>query len=163
VHRLEPVHENAFKLIAAGAVLGTALLLGLIGCAQDRSRSGLFEPYKISIPQGNYVTQTMLAQVREGMTREQVRFVLGTPLVQDVFHPNRWDYVFRFQHPNGDADLRHASVFFESEKVKRVEQIDLPVRDDLNDPALPGVKSIGGRGGRNADTPDIKPPGEPKP
>lgn len=137
------------------ATVATALLLA--GCANDKSRSGLFEPYRISIPQGNYVTQTMLAQVREGMTREQVRFVMGTPLVQDVFHPDRWDYVFRFRHPNGQADLRHASVFFESDKVKRVEQLDLPMRDDLNDPALPGVKAIGARGGRSGDTPDLKP------
>jgi outer membrane protein assembly factor BamE len=70
-----------------------------------------------------------------------VRFVLGTPLVADVFHPDRWDYVFRFQHANGEADLRHASVFFESDRVKRVTQVDLPARDDPNDPALPGARA----------------------
>ena len=50
--------------------------------------------YRIEIQQGNYITQEMVAQLKNGMTREQVRYVLGTPLVTDIFHADRWDYVF---------------------------------------------------------------------
>lgn len=125
---------------AIGTALGTGLAaLLLAGCAGDANRAGLFSPYRISIPQGNYVTQEMLTQVKEGMTREQVRYVLGTPLVEDAFHPGRWDYVFRYQHPSGRADLRHATVEFASDRVSKVSSVDLPARDDPNDPALPGT------------------------
>lgn len=123
-----------------------AVLLGLLatagtGCAsRSPDRSGLFEPYRLSIPQGNYVTREMLGQVKPGMTPEQVRFALGTPLVRDVFHPERWEYVFRYQHPNGRADRRHATVFFTDGKVARVEENGLPERDDPNDMALPGAR-----------------------
>src|SRR5690606_18923407 len=83
------------------------LLVALLaaGCSSsDRSRSGFLEPYKFAIPQGNYLNQQMLDQVREGMSREQVRLAIGSPLLTDIFHPQRWDYVFRFQYPNGDAE-----------------------------------------------------------
>jgi outer membrane protein assembly factor BamE (lipoprotein component of BamABCDE complex) len=68
--------------------------------------SGLFSPYRVDIPQGNYLDRNMVEQVRPGMTRDQVRFALGTPLHTDPFRPDRWDYVFRFQHASLDAELR---------------------------------------------------------
>lgn len=128
----------------------TALAIGLAalvlaGCATgDRSRGGLFQPYRIDVPQGNYVDRRMVDQVRPGMTREQVRFALGTPLLVDPFRPDRWDYVFRYQHANGDADVRRATVFFADNVVSRVEASDLPA-DDGSDPALPGYQRRQGR------------------
>jgi outer membrane protein assembly factor BamE len=129
--------------VLAAVVLASALG----GCAsQDsRNRSGIFSPYRIEIPQGNYVDQAMVEQVREGMTREQVRFALGTPLLVDPFRPDRWDYVFRFQHPNGTADLRRATVLFADGRVTSVEAIGLPTADDGSDPALPGYRRRQGR------------------
>ena len=88
---------------------GAALLavLALAGCTStDKSRSGLLEPYRFDLPQGNYVTQDLLDQIKVGMTREQVRFALGSPLLVNGFRPDRWNYVFRYQHANGSADLR---------------------------------------------------------
>lgn len=118
----------------------------MAGCASsDRSSSGLFAPYRIDVPQGNYVDQTMLGQVKDGMSREQVRFALGTPLLVDPFRPDRWDYVFRFQHPNGTADLRRATVFFAQGQVARIESDALPASDEGSDPALPGYKRKQGR------------------
>jgi outer membrane protein assembly factor BamE len=110
------------------------------GCSTDRSRSGFLEPYKIAIPQGNYLNQQMLDQVRPGMSREQVRLAIGSPLLMDVFHPDRWDYVFRFQHPNGDAELRRVTIRFQDDRVAAIEADRLPARDDPNDPALPGYQ-----------------------
>ena len=117
-------------LVAAAAATGCA--------SRPSERSGLLEPYRISIPQGNYVTREMIEQVKPGMTPEQVRFALGTPLVTDPFHPDRWEYVFRYQYASGRTVLRHATVFFADGKLARVEDNDLPERDDPNDPALPG-------------------------
>ena len=124
--------------ISAAALVSTLLAAGC--AARSPDRRGLLEPYRISIPQGNYVTKEMLDQVKPGITPDQVRFALGTPLVRDLFHPNRWDYVFRFQRASGRADQRHATVFFDNGKVVRVEQTGLPERDDPNDQALPGAR-----------------------
>lgn len=117
------------------------LVVAIAGCANDdRSQSGLFAPYRISIPQGNYLNQQMLDQVQQGMTRDQVRLAIGTPLLSDPFHPDRWDYVFRFQYPNGDAELRRVTIRFDGEGVSRIDADRLPERDDDRDPALPGYR-----------------------
>jgi outer membrane protein assembly factor BamE len=129
---------------ASARLLGatTLVALGLVACrAPDPDRSGLLEPYRVAIPQGNYLTKENLAQVREGMTPEQVRFALGTPLVQDPFRPDRWDYVFRYQRANGQAVLRRATVVFQDAKVARIEDSGLPERDDPSDQALPGART----------------------
>ena len=68
------------------------LVLLLAGCSYIPMLPGL-KPHKIDIQQGNYVTQDMVSKVKPGMSRSQVRFALGTPLVADQFHPDRWDYV----------------------------------------------------------------------
>ncbi len=140
----QPAHVAAgVHTPRAGASLLPALLvLALLGgCASaDRSRSGFLEPYRFSIPQGNYLNQQMLDQVRQGMSREQVRLTIGSPLVTDIFHPDRWDYVFRFQYPNGDAELRRVTIFFKEDRVAEVKADALPQRDDPNDPALPGYQ-----------------------
>jgi len=77
-------------------------------------------PYKIDIRQGNYLTQEMVAQLKPGMTREQVRFILGTPLVADIFHADRWDYVYTFKPGRGDMQLRRLAVFFVDNKLAKV-------------------------------------------
>jgi len=127
-------------------VLVLACTVALAACASsDRDRSGLFEPYRIGVPQGNYVDRAMLDQIRPGMTQDQVRFALGTPLLVDPFRPDRWDYVFRFQHPNGRADLRRATVHFADNRVDRIEADALPAANDGTDPALPGFQRRQGR------------------
>lgn len=121
------------------AVLITAF--GLAGCAsRDPNRSGLLEPYRFALPQGNYVTQEMLDQVKPGMTREQVRFVLGSPLVVSNFRSDRWDYVFRYQHANRKAELRRVVIRFANDRVDAIDADALPQRDDSSDPALPGIR-----------------------
>ena len=79
-------------------------------------------PYRIEIQQGNYVTQEMVAQLSPGLTRDQVRFVLGTPLVSDIFHEERWDYVFMRRYANSrEVEYRRIAVFFEEGRLKRIE------------------------------------------
>ena len=80
-------------------------LLALAGC----SFPGV---YKIDIQQGNVVTQDMIDQLRPGMTRKQVRFIMGNPLLTDTFHANRWDYLYSIQPGGGQRLQERVSVNF---------------------------------------------------
>ena len=73
--------------------------------------------YKISIPQGNIITQEMVDQLRHGMTKRQVIFVMGTPLVRDPYHQDRWDYVYNFQPGGGERGQERLSVLFENDQL----------------------------------------------
>jgi outer membrane protein assembly factor BamE len=77
-------------------------------------------PYRMVIQQGNFISQEMVSQLKPGMTKEQVRFVLGTPLVTDIFHADRWDYVFFRETADGKREQRNLSVVFEKDKLARV-------------------------------------------
>lgn len=99
------------------ALVASSLLAGCsIGTIAQK-----VDPYRIDVRQGNYIDQAMVAQLKRGMTREQVRFVLGTPLVVDIFRANRWDYVYRFKPGKGDPEQRVFSVFFVDDKLDHVE------------------------------------------
>lgn len=81
----------------------------------------MLAPHKIDIQQGNYVDQAMVAKLKSEMTRSQVRFIMGTPLIADIFHPNRWDYVYLTGKAN-DVHARHkVTVVFDGDKLVRVE------------------------------------------
>src|SRR3954469_15606749 len=89
-----------------------------------------FLPYKMEIQQGNFVTQEMISKLKPGMTREQVRFILGTPLVADAFHADRWDYVFtRRPQGGGTLEQRRFAVFFADGKLARIEGDVVPQKD----------------------------------
>ena len=81
-------------------------LLALAGC----SFPGV---YKIDIQQGNVVTQDMIDQLRPGMTRKQVRFIMGNPLLTDTFHANRWDYLYSIQPGGGQRLQERVSLVFD--------------------------------------------------
>lgn len=82
--------------------------------------SCFLKPYKIPIQQGNFLDAEVIGKLKPGMTRSQVRFLLGTPLITDPFHPERWDYVYytnnEFQKPQ---DVRRLSLLFEGDKLKQ--------------------------------------------
>jgi outer membrane protein assembly factor BamE len=97
------------------------LLLPLLAaCSNTPQITSYLSPYRIDVRQGNFVTQEMVAQLKPGLTREQVRFILGSPLVADMFHVDRWDYVYRFQSGHGEAQQRRLVVFFQDNKLMRV-------------------------------------------
>ena len=98
------------------------VLLPLAACSnvQMPDVASAITPYRIDIRQGNYITQEMVAQLKPGMTRDQVRFILGTPLVADIFHAERWDYIYSFKPGRGDVQLRRFAVFFTDNKLARV-------------------------------------------
>ena len=76
--------------------------------------------YKLDVQQGNYVTQEMVAKLKKGMTKPQVMEALGTPLLADAFHANRWDYYFSNVKGGKAADRTRLSVFFEDDKLVAV-------------------------------------------
>lgn len=78
-------------------------------------------PYRIDVQQGNYVTQDMVAKLKSGMTRAQVRFVLGTPLVVDPFRNDRWDYIYLYNKGGRVVEQRHMSVYFKDDKLLRID------------------------------------------
>ena len=77
--------------------------------------------HKIDIQQGNVITQDMVNKLKPGMDKNQVRFVLGTPPIVDVFHQERWDYVYSLQRGSKAREQRHIALFFKDDKLVRME------------------------------------------
>lgn len=92
----------------------------LVACSGTPEATSYLSPYRIDVRQGNFISQDMVARLKPGMSRDQVRFALGTPLVADMFHADRWDYVYRFQPGRGEVQLRRLVVFFQDGKLVRV-------------------------------------------
>jgi len=91
--------------------------------------------HKIDIQQGAVITQEMVAQLRPGMTREQVRFVLGTPPLTDVFHAERWDYVYSMQRRGGPIERRNFTVQFDDGRLKSFGGDPVPSEKDFDQDA----------------------------
>jgi len=101
--------------------LAAIFILLLAACSVTDSVTGKLTPYKIDIQQGNVVTQEMVAKLKPGMTKAQVRFIMGTPLITDAFHAHRWDYVYRYQKAGKLIEERKLALFFDKELLQRVE------------------------------------------
>lgn len=95
------------------------LAVALSGCS---SVPRIVTEYRIDVQQGNVLTQEMVSQLRPGLTKDQVRFILGTPMLVDMFHADRWDYVYRLQKgDSGKVETRRFSTFFDADgKLLRV-------------------------------------------
>ncbi|MAX08812.1 MAG: hypothetical protein CMQ08_12665 [Gammaproteobacteria bacterium] len=106
-------------------ILVTSLCSTLLACNNIGSMDfpGV---YKISIPQGNVITQEMVDQLRPGMSKRQVTFVMGTPLVRDPFHQDRWDYIYSFQPGGGERGQERLSVFFIDDQLVGFEGDFIP-------------------------------------
>jgi outer membrane protein assembly factor BamE len=96
--------QSARPLLVALALLAAA------GCAV----------YRPDIRQGNFLTDATLAQVQPGMTRAQVEFLLGKPMVADPFHPERWDYFYSFDSKTQPDERRHVKVLFDGDVVREI-------------------------------------------
>ena len=118
---------NLNSFVARLAAVALCLLGALSGCTSTRnllSTHSVLEsitPHKIEIVQGNVVTQEQAAQLKPGMTRAQVRDVLGTALVADVFHADRWDYVFTIRRQGAPEQLRRIVVRFSGDVFKSID------------------------------------------
>jgi len=90
----------------------------------------VFSPYRPDIQQGNFVSQEMLAQLKVGQTRDQVKFILGTPLLTDVFHGDRWDYPFYLARGNGELTSARVTVYFKDNVVAKFDGGNLPTEKE---------------------------------
>ncbi len=124
--------------IPSAAPLSGALILLLTllsGCeSMRRDEDGLFAkltPYRIEVVQGNVVTSEQAARVKPGLTRAQVRDLLGTPLVSDAFHADRWDYIFTIRRDGLPNQRRSVVLWFEGDALKTIEAPNLPTERDF--------------------------------
>ena len=130
------------KLLIPGVFLAS---LTLAGCG---SVERIPFVHRIDVQQGNVITQEQIDQLKPGMTTRQVRFTLGTPMIVDVFHQDRWDYVYYLKRGKGsETQSRKLVVFFKDNRLERFDSDPMPVETQADNLIL----------GRNPkDTP--KPP-----
>ena len=130
-------------------VLLACALVGLSACKSmttfsedSKSKLGkVLKPYRPDMVQGNFISKEQLQRLKLGMDREEVKVVLGTPLITSVMHPNRWDYVFAFKR--GDTQLveqRQVTLLFEKDILKKITADDLPTEYELI-AEIDGIKS----------------------
>ena len=96
--------------------VGLLLLVLTAGC-----ESLLPSFYSVPVRQGNYLDQAMVSQLRPGMTRQEVQRIMGTPLVADPFHQNRWDYYYSYRKDGKQVEQRHVALFFTGDTLDRVD------------------------------------------
>lgn len=109
------------SLLLLGAV---GMTVGLAGCENLVSKESLttvFRPYSVEVVQGNVLTKELISRVQIGMPRAQVRDLLGSPLLTDVFHGDRWDYVFTIRRRGTEPQLRRVVVMFDGERLVSVD------------------------------------------
>ena len=112
-----------------------ALVLCLAGVLGACSQLPLISPYRMEIQQGNMVNQEMISKLSPGMTKDQVRFILGSPLIIDPFRVDRWDYIFLRQPENkNEVEKRRVVVYFENDKLSRIEGDVVPAAPEAPGP-----------------------------
>ncbi|MFO1218414.1 MAG: outer membrane protein assembly factor BamE [Burkholderiaceae bacterium] len=115
-----------------GAFVCAASLAGCTSLSSEGNLLGLITPYRIDVVQGNVVTREQIALVKPGMSRTQVRDLLGSPMLSDAFHADRWDYVFTINRPGTPVQRRSIVALFDGEKLtKVVAPEDLPTEREF--------------------------------
>ncbi|HAT39174.1 MAG TPA: outer membrane protein assembly factor BamE [Polynucleobacter sp.] len=132
---LKGINTHVRLGISAIALFG---LLGVGGCtsAVDETQRAwmnkIFRPYVPDVVQGNFISSEQYAKLQLGMSREQVRQILGTPLLASYFHANRWDYIFEFKRSGQPISKeRRVTVFFDGDKVVKFEGDPLPTEIEM--------------------------------
>ena len=136
---LNPVLRGVYSPVRLGIVSFALLgLLGVAGCtsAVDETQRAwmnkVFRPYVPDVVQGNFISSEQYAKLQLGMNREQVRQILGTPLLASYFHANRWDYIFEFKRSGQPISKeRRVTVFFDGDKVVKFQGDALPTEVEM--------------------------------
>jgi outer membrane protein assembly factor BamE len=123
---MEP--SDAVSPVPWRAVAAAVAASAITGCASTLTTNALsaITPYKVEIVQGNVVTREQIAQLKPGMTRDQVRDILGAPMLTDIFHADRWDYPFTIRRKGVEAQRRNVVIGFAGNVVKTIEAPELP-------------------------------------
>lgn len=114
-------------LLAAGASLAAC---GAFDGASNRA-ANVLTPYKVDVVQGNFVSAEQVAALKPGMSRLQVRDILGTPLLTSVFHADRWDYVFTFRRQGVAPQSRKLTLHFKGDGLERIEADAMPTEAEF--------------------------------
>lgn len=109
------------RLASAAPVLLAAALAGCQSLQSSDNFLGVVTPYRIEVVQGNILTSEEIARAKPGLTRAQVRDVLGSPLLADPFHADRWDYVFTIRRQGAEPQLRRVVVRFKADVLDSIE------------------------------------------
>lgn len=136
------LYSNHFGRFMIPAFVSRSIPFGVLtlsllaaGCSSLDSASNrvasIVTPYQVEVVQGNFVSQEQAAALQPGMTREQVRMILGTPLVSSLFHADRWDYVFTIRRKGITQDPKHLAVFFKNGVFVRSEGDSLPSEEEF--------------------------------
>ncbi|MES9872142.1 MAG: outer membrane protein assembly factor BamE [Candidatus Sedimenticola sp. 6PFRAG7] len=107
-------------------VCGASLLAGCesaqkVGDAIPNALNEMPLIYRIDVQQGNVLTQETLNKLQPGMTKSQVRYLMGTPMLVDAFHQNRWDYIYSMKEGGDERDQERVALFFENDRLVRIE------------------------------------------
>lgn len=110
-----------FVALASSVLLGGCSSMGGIGDAIPNALDRMPLIYRPTIQQGNIITQEDINQLEPGMAKRQVRFVLGTPMLNDIFHPDRWDYVYTVGEGSRADEMKQVALYFEDDRLVRIE------------------------------------------
>lgn len=118
---------SCVQLLSASLVLLTLGACSYLPSAKTDQALGIFTPYHVEVVQGNVLTKEMVARVKPGMNRAQVRDLLGSPLLADIFHGERWDYMFTIRRQGTEPQSRKVVAWFDGENLKSLDvPADLP-------------------------------------
>ena len=118
-------------LAVATALAGCSALPSLPSMTAGGNLLGVITPYRMDIVQGNVVTREQAAQIKPGMTRTQVRDILGSPMLTDVFHADRWDYVFTIVRPGTEPQRRSIVATFKGDQLETLDAPELPTEQEF--------------------------------
>ena len=128
-----PAPSRKTRFAMPFAALAAAVAVAGCGSFDNASNRivGLVTPYKVEVVQGNFVSREQVEQLKPGMSRQQVREVLGSPLVTSLFHGDRWDYVFTLKRQGVEPQKRHLTVFFKGDELERFEGDTMPSESEF--------------------------------
>lgn len=133
---MQSTRHNKFKfrLTFRNLMLAGGILLATTGCSSLKF-PGVFH---IDVGQGNIITQDMLDKLQVGMTKSQVRYVMGSAMIKDPFTPNRWDYVFNYESGKGAFVENHLTLFFDGDRLEKIDDSRLKSPKDVDEQLMKG-------------------------
>jgi outer membrane protein assembly factor BamE len=128
-----------------------SLSLGACSTVTDSTRNALEKvtPYRVEVVQGNFVSKRQVEALKPGMSRQQVREILGTSLLTDVFHSDRWDYVFTIRRQGVEPQQRRLTLFFKNDALDRFEGDAMPSEEEF-------VAAVDTRSGKTPKVPQLE-------
>ena len=111
-------HTGPLQMLRASPVIASLLIASLLaGCSLKVPKLGLPRVHKITVQQGNLITQDMIDKLKPGMSRSQVAYIMGEPIFRNAFDDSRWDYIYTVEAPGRYEDERRLSLYFDGDAL----------------------------------------------